>query len=120
MCNVNKNIQHYTIFFNPDTNLPPEILRMYRRSVDLYLKALGEGKTEVHNIRVMVVGHFDVGKSTLTKRLLGEEVNISDRNSTDGIDVHVKICRVAVETGLWEVKSKGQFYIHLYKVYYFV
>ena len=87
-------------------------------SRDLYLKALGEGKTKVHNIRVMVVGHFDVGKTTITKRLLGEEVNISDCNSTDGKDVHVERCRVDLKTGLWEVKPKGQFDIllHLYKV----
>ena len=109
MYNVNENIPSFLYLFYPDTNLPPEILRMDSRSKDLYFKALGEGKTKVHNIRVMVVGHFDVGKTTLTKRLLGEEVNISERDSTDGIEVHVKRCRVALETGEWEVKSKGQF-----------
>ncbi|XP_053378648.1 uncharacterized protein LOC128548218 [Mercenaria mercenaria] len=81
--------------------LPKEILNMDKESIDLYMKALQEGKVSVKNIRVMVVGHYGVGKTTLTKRLLGEPVKITERASTDGIDVHVDRCKISLKDGTW-------------------
>ncbi|XP_053390913.1 uncharacterized protein LOC128553761 [Mercenaria mercenaria] len=81
--------------------LPKEILNMDKDSIDLYKKALQDGKVSVYNIRLMVVGHYDVGKTTLTKRLLGEPVNITERASTDGIDVHVDRCKISLKDGAW-------------------
>lgn len=87
--------------------MPVEILRMDKKSIELYKKALDEGKEAVHNIRVMVVGHFGVGKTTLTKRLFGEEVDINHRESTNGIQVHVRRCKVNIETGQWVAVDQG-------------
>ncbi|XP_053405608.1 uncharacterized protein LOC128558994 [Mercenaria mercenaria] len=74
---------------------------MDKKSVDLYKKALQDGKVSVHNIRVMVVGHYDVGKTTLTKRLLGEPVDITKRASTNGIEVHVDRCKISLKDRAW-------------------
>ncbi|XP_053390986.1 uncharacterized protein LOC128553824 [Mercenaria mercenaria] len=84
-------------------HLPKEILNMDRKSIDLYKKALQDGKISVHNIRVMVVGQYDVGKTTLTKRLLGEPVDITKRASTNGIDVHVDRCKISLKDGTWSL-----------------
>ncbi|XP_053379678.1 uncharacterized protein LOC123527054 [Mercenaria mercenaria] len=79
---------------------------MDSRSIDIYRKALKEGEYRAHHIRVMVVGHYGVGKTTLTKRLFGDEVDIGKRESTDGIDVHVKRCKVSMNDGTWQVHGK--------------
>lgn len=78
------------------------------KSIELYKQALSEGKEAVHNIRVMIVGPFGAGKTTLKKRLFGESVDISKRESTDGIDVHVKRCKVSLDTGQWNMVDKGK------------
>ncbi|XP_053379695.1 uncharacterized protein LOC123526993 [Mercenaria mercenaria] len=81
--------------------LPKEILNMGEDSINLYKKALQDGKVSVYNIRVMVVGHYGVGKTTLTKRLFGEQVDITERAITEGIDVHVNRCKISVKDGTW-------------------
>ncbi|KAL3887644.1 hypothetical protein ACJMK2_000040 [Sinanodonta woodiana] len=82
-------------------------------SIQLYQKALDAGKEKVYNIRVMVVGQFGVGKTTLIKRLLGQPVDISERNSTEGIDVHKHCCKISLDKGEWiePVDDSDQLYI---------
>ncbi|KAK3594303.1 hypothetical protein CHS0354_012054 [Potamilus streckersoni] len=77
------------------------------RSIQLYEDALKDGKETVHSIRIMVVGHMGVGKTTLVKRLLGQEVNISERRSTEGIDIYVNCCDVSLSTREWTRRTKG-------------
>ena len=89
------------------SELPPEILRMDKQSVALYKKALEEGNEKDYSIRIMVIGPYGVGKSALTKRLLCQDVDINERNSTDGIDVHVKKCKVSLETSEWIIDNTG-------------
>ncbi|KAL3889288.1 hypothetical protein ACJMK2_001634, partial [Sinanodonta woodiana] len=86
--------------------VPVEILKMDDRSIQLFEEALKDGKETVHSIRIMVVGHMGVGKTTLVKRLLGEEVNISERHSTEGIDVYVNCCDVSLSTHEWTRRTK--------------
>jgi GTPase SAR1 family protein len=78
------------------------------RSIQIFTKALQEGKVPVRNIRVMVVGHYGVGKSTLTKRLLGMPVDITKRQPTEGIDVHTDRCRILID-GTWMLPKSGKF-----------
>ncbi|KAL3889287.1 hypothetical protein ACJMK2_001634 [Sinanodonta woodiana] len=92
----------YLIFYG----VPVEILKMDDRSIQLFEEALKDGKETVHSIRIMVVGHMGVGKTTLVKRLLGEEVNISERHSTEGIDVYVNCCDVSLSTHEWTRRTK--------------
>ena len=77
------------------------------RAIELYKTALEEGKEHNYNIRIMVTGPYGVGKSTFTKRLLYQDVDINDRASTDGIDVHVKKCKVSIETSQWNMNYRG-------------
>ncbi|KAL3889053.1 hypothetical protein ACJMK2_001411 [Sinanodonta woodiana] len=90
-----------------DSVIPEEVLKMDTRSLQIYKKALNEGKEKVYNIRVMVVGQYGVGKTTLTQRLLGKNVNISERHSTEGIDVHIECSKVSLSTGEWTTQEKN-------------
>ncbi|KAL3887954.1 hypothetical protein ACJMK2_000339, partial [Sinanodonta woodiana] len=74
---------------------------MDSKSIQLYTKALEAGMEKVYNIRVMVVGQFGVGKTTLIKRLLGQQVDMSKSKSTEGIDVHKHCCKISLDTGEW-------------------
>ncbi|KAK3604489.1 hypothetical protein CHS0354_019082, partial [Potamilus streckersoni] len=81
--------------------LPPEILCMDEKSQQLYREALASGKERVYNIRLMVIGHQGVGKTSLVKRLLGEEVRENETESTEGIEVHTACCQIDHETKEW-------------------
>ena len=89
------------------SKLPAEILHMDNRSIELYKKALEEGEEKDYSIRIMVTGPYGVGKSTFTKRPLCQHVDINERNSTDGIDVHVNKSKVSLETTQWTVSHEG-------------
>ncbi|KAK3579981.1 hypothetical protein CHS0354_025301 [Potamilus streckersoni] len=86
--------------------LPPEILRMDTRSQELYRQALEAGKVKVYNIRLMIVGHLGVGKTTLTKRLLDEDAVEAPHVSTKGIAVHSRCCKIDLDTKEWIVEGK--------------
>ncbi|KAL3870190.1 hypothetical protein ACJMK2_038271, partial [Sinanodonta woodiana] len=86
--------------------IPAEVLKMDSRSLQLYKKALRGGKERVYSIRVMVVGQYGAGKTTLTKRLLGKQVHLARRKSTEGIDVHTECSTVSLSTGEWTVQEK--------------
>ncbi|KAL3887647.1 hypothetical protein ACJMK2_000043, partial [Sinanodonta woodiana] len=88
------------------TGIPVEILNMDDRSIQLFENALKDGKEKVYSIRVMVVGHLGVGKTTLIKRLLGKDVNILERQSTEGIDVHLNCCDVSLSSHEWILQKK--------------
>ncbi|KAL3878070.1 hypothetical protein ACJMK2_035703 [Sinanodonta woodiana] len=95
-----------TLTLKPGTAIPVEILNMDDRSIQLFKNALKDGKENVYSIRVMVVGHKGVGKTTLIKRLLGKDVNISERRSTEGIDVHLHFCDVSLSSHEWTSQKK--------------
>ncbi|KAL3892357.1 hypothetical protein ACJMK2_004570 [Sinanodonta woodiana] len=86
--------------------IPVEILLMDSRSLQMYREALRDGTEKVYNIRVMVVGQYGVGKTTLTKRLLQQAVDISERKSTEGIGIHLNCCKVSLETWEWTTHNK--------------
>jgi ABC-type branched-subunit amino acid transport system ATPase component len=90
-------------------DLPVEILQMDEKSIKMYREKLLEGTERAHNIRVMVVGHYGVGKTTLTRRLLGAH-DVAGIASTNGVDVHR--CHVTLETGQWQAIDST--YRHIY------
>ncbi|KAK3582750.1 hypothetical protein CHS0354_039792 [Potamilus streckersoni] len=81
---------------------------MDTRSLKLYKEALQDGKEKVHNIRVIVVGPPGVGKTTLIKRLFGD-VNVIERTSTEGMDVHTGFCKVSFATKEWKTQEKDAY-----------
>ncbi|KAK3587048.1 hypothetical protein CHS0354_008076 [Potamilus streckersoni] len=83
-----------------------EILHMDERSLEMYKEALKDGTEKVYNIRIMVVGQYGAGKTTLTKRIRGHHVNLGEQSSTEGIDVHVHCSRVSLETGEWTTQDQ--------------
>ena len=57
-----------------------------------YMDLLQHGTENVRHIRLMVVGMFGVGKTTIIRRLCNQDV--SDVKSTVGIDVSVNACEI--------------------------
>ena len=82
---------------------------MDQQSIEIFKKALEDGKERDYNIRLMVVGPFGVGKTAFTKRLLCQDVDVNERNSTDGIDVHVGKCRISLKTLDWTIDPVGMY-----------
>ena len=80
---------------------------MDARSIQLFKLAMENGKYKSFNLRIMVIGHFGVGKTTLTKRLLREEVNMHDCKSTEGIEIYVRKCKYDYRTKTWITWQKG-------------
>jgi hypothetical protein len=92
--------------------LPKEILQMDDDdAIELFLNALRRGKEKVYNIRVMVVGHYGVGKTTVTRRLVGESVDMSTYDSTNGVDMWK--CKVSIPDGRWLPAHRGTSYLIL-------
>ncbi|KAL3855990.1 hypothetical protein ACJMK2_015187, partial [Sinanodonta woodiana] len=90
-----------------DPIIPSEVFNMDPRSIAMFKKALRDGKENVFNIRIMIVGPYDVGKTTLMKRLLGKDVNMCERQSTEGIDIQKECCKVSLTTGEWIMQAES-------------
>jgi predicted GTPase len=95
----------YLRLFSPGS-LPPEIVQMGPESVQLYLDALKEGSEQVYNIRLMIIGHWNVGKTSLTRRLLRTVSTSPPIESTNGIDIHQ--CSVRLSDGKWLSQDTGR------------
>ena len=53
-----------------------------------YTEACREGKKKVYNARIILAGYSGGGKTSLANRLLGQKINVDERNSTEGIVLH--------------------------------
>ncbi|XP_071142145.1 uncharacterized protein [Mytilus edulis] len=83
-----------------DDSVPTEIKLMAdKRSVPLYLKLLESGSEKKRDIRLVVVGKKGAGKTSLIRRLFGED--ITDVNSTNGIEIHKIKCKAMSNDGIW-------------------
>ena len=76
-----------TVFLNIFVILvPSEIIARGPKAKRAYLNALKTGKVKVYRTRIMLIGQYRAGKTSLKKSLLGLPF-ISGEESTDGIDV---------------------------------
>ncbi|KAH3725644.1 hypothetical protein DPMN_051493 [Dreissena polymorpha] len=91
--------------------IPNDVKQLDDKGIKIFFKALQDGEEEVKNIRLMVVGMFGVGKTSLVNNLIRDfrDKNITPLN-TDGIDLHR--CQV-MEDGDWclDKEHKSQKYI---------
>ncbi|XP_071141470.1 uncharacterized protein [Mytilus edulis] len=83
-----------------EDEVPTEIKLMTdKRSVELYLKLLESGSEKKRDIRLVVVGKKGAGKTSLIKRLFGEDN--TDVTSTNGIEIHKIKCKAMSDDGIW-------------------
>ncbi|KAH3717127.1 hypothetical protein DPMN_059905 [Dreissena polymorpha] len=71
--------------------LPKDVQQLDDKAITLFYKALEHGKEKVNNIRLMVVGLFGVGKTSLVNNLIWEfrqKKNNTKTLSTEGIAIH--------------------------------
>ncbi|XP_062616574.1 uncharacterized protein LOC134278271, partial [Saccostrea cucullata] len=61
-------------------------------SREAFENELRYGSCKIRQVRIMVVGHYGVGKTTLTYGLIGEDKKVIE--STDGIDLFRARCRM--------------------------
>ncbi|XP_071149137.1 uncharacterized protein [Mytilus edulis] len=83
--------------------MPETIKLMSIHDREEFLKAAKSGLTKRYAVRVMIVGEKSVGKTCLLRRLINEQ--ISDVNSTDGINIERRKCQIDIETGEWHFLS---------------
>ncbi|VDI17122.1 Hypothetical predicted protein [Mytilus galloprovincialis] len=72
---------------------------MDEKSINIYLKALATGSERRRDINLVIVGKKGVGKTSLVRRLFGE--NIKDVKSTNGIEIHRRRCRISLNDWEW-------------------
>lgn len=85
--------------------LPPAINNMNESAIQTFREALEEGHEHFHHVRVMVVGYHGAGKSSLTKRLLRE--NVEHVKSTEGVEIFTKRGRFQLSDHKW-IKYDGK------------
>ncbi|VDI49311.1 Hypothetical predicted protein [Mytilus galloprovincialis] len=91
---------------NEDGVVPTEIRSMTDKgSIDLYLKLLESGSEKKRDIRLVVVGKKGAGKTSLIRRLFGEE--IEGVSSTNKIEIHRIKCKAMSDEGIWNKLDKN-------------
>lgn len=73
---------------------------MNEDSINIYLNALKTGSKRRRDINLVVVGKKGVGKTSLVRRLFGEQ--IKDVKSTNGIEIHRQRCRINLSDWEWK------------------
>ncbi|XP_055999742.1 uncharacterized protein LOC125656545 [Ostrea edulis] len=70
--------------------VPVEVLGMSNEDIETFIRNYKKGSTKVYCGRGMVVGYFGAGKTTLVKKLKGEDAS-HPPESTRGLEVHTNI-----------------------------
>ena len=69
-------------------NIPPEILKQGAKGVAVYFKSLAKGQTDVYEVKMLIVGEGETGKTTLWKKLQDPTYMPSGKEeSTVGIQI---------------------------------
>ncbi len=85
---------------NPLENPPAEIVKQGREAVINYFKSLEGEKEPLNEVKVLLVGEGGAGKTSLVKRIFGEEVD-GNEPQTQGINIR----KLKVENGEREIKA---------------
>ncbi|XP_052272530.1 uncharacterized protein LOC127873024 isoform X2 [Dreissena polymorpha] len=89
--------------------LPNDVQQLDDKAITLFYKALEHGKEKVNHVRLMVVGLFGVGKTSLVNNLIREFRKQNEQQktlSTEGIAIHR--CKLMID-GDWclDTELKG-------------
>lgn len=80
----------------------PNELTADPRTLELYETALREGKEKDRNVRVMVIGCYGQGKTSLVRHLTGQ--SLEGVESTNGVEV--QLCKSAIDgSDTWKIKQ---------------
>ncbi|CAC5390652.1 unnamed protein product [Mytilus coruscus] len=79
-------------------------IKMSEHDRSIFLEAAKNGTAVRYNIRIILVGKQRVGKTCLLRRLMNE--GIEGVESTDGINIEVKKCKINLQTKEW-IFTKG-------------
>ncbi|KAL3857502.1 hypothetical protein ACJMK2_012168 [Sinanodonta woodiana] len=85
------------------SDMPQEIEQMDPNEIELYLKMVEKSSMKTYNMRLMFVGLYGAGKTSLVRRIMNRD--IEGVTSTDGIDVYIGRCRVNLRTGEWTISE---------------
>ncbi len=85
---------------NPLENPPVEIVKQGREAVINYFKSLEGEKKPLNEVKVLLVGDGEAGKTSLVKRIFGEEVD-GNESQTQGINIR----KLAINNGDREIKA---------------
>jgi len=97
---------------NPFENPPVEIVKKGREAVINYFKSLEDGKELLNEVKVLLVGDGGAGKTSLVKRIFGEEVD-GNEPQTQGINIRkwvVKNRERKIKANFWDFG--GQIIMH--------
>lgn len=86
------------------TEMPETIKQMSDHDREEFLKATKSGTSKRYNVRVMIVGKGQVGKTCLLRRLMKEQID--DVKSTDGLDILRSKCQINVDNGEWDLSTR--------------
>ncbi|VDH96323.1 Hypothetical predicted protein [Mytilus galloprovincialis] len=84
-----------------DDRIPIAIRKMEPWSIELYLKTLKSGSEKRRDLTLVVVGKKGAGKTSLVRRLFGEE--LTNLESTNGIEIHRRQCKI--KSDQWTKKA---------------
>ncbi|HEY3360906.1 MAG TPA: COR domain-containing protein [Methanosarcina sp.] len=85
---------------NPLENPPVEIVKQGREAVINYFKSLEGEKKPLNEVKVLLVGDGGAGKTSLVKRIFGEEVD-GNESQTQGINIR----KLPVNNGDRDIKA---------------
>lgn len=85
---------------NPLENPPIEIVKQGREAVINYFKSFEGEKKPLNEVKVLLVGDGEAGKTSLVKRIFGEEVD-GNESQTQGINIR----KLAINNGDREIKA---------------
>ena len=97
------------------TCLAIAIQQMGDEKIEEYKRILKDGKEKRYYVKMFFLGKNGVGKTSLMKRLLKEE--ITNVESTHGLDI-VRSCKISVPDGEWIFNmGKTRFSLFVYLTY---
>ncbi|WP_404987091.1 COR domain-containing protein [Chryseobacterium sp. M5] len=84
-----QNLKKFEMYSNPIENVPYEIIIKGYDAVKNFFESKLEAESEefLFEAKMVIVGRGNVGKTVLTKRLIDPNYNLSESESTKGIDI---------------------------------